>query len=94
MPDETKPADGECVATPCSASSTKGPSGEKRRRDLALDFMMLRLAMVRDPQISQADIQRRSEMIAWEGGWTCLLDGRPLAIIELHGPTGFTAHIQ
>lgn len=62
-------------------------------RELAIEAVVHRLALLREPQMQVIDIQSECEIQTWKGGYCCLMDGRPLAIVTLHSETRFTVDI-
>lgn len=63
---------------------------EIKRRDLAIDAAIFRLAVHRDSDLTVKSIQDKSEMIIWNGGYMVLLDGEPLLQVTLKSDTEFT----
>ena len=73
--------------------ATCSTDSAKRLRDVAIDAALHRLAAARDPLATQAEISRRAEMVAWQGGYAVVVDHRQIASVTLHSPTKFTIDI-
>ena len=66
---------------------------KNRELSLAIDAAIMRLALLRDPSASSAEIQRRGSMNVWSGGYMAMLDDKPLLVVTLHSATRATIEI-
>ena len=59
-------------------------------RDLAIDAALHVLIRLKDPYVSNADIQKRSRMDISEDGYAVYFDDSAIAIVHLLGETSFS----